>query len=96
MKEIVAMTMTDLCEMSGPSPKLFSAHSKFPYFPSRAFENPFSGERADDHSGFFRLYRVSWGSGFPLPALCQGAFTEGDESMEIEPLPLVNDVEDPR
>ena len=25
---------------------------------------------------------ASWGSGFPLPALCQGAFTEGDESME--------------
>ena len=23
---------------------------------------------------------ASWGSGFPLPALCQGAFTEGDES----------------
>ena len=23
---------------------------------------------------------VSWGSGFPLPALCQGAFMEGDES----------------
>ena len=23
---------------------------------------------------------VSWGSGFPLPALCQGTFTEGDES----------------
>ena len=21
-----------------------------------------------------------WGSGFPLPALCQGAFTAGDES----------------
>ena len=37
-------------------------------------------KRGNDHSGFFRLYRVSWGSGFPLPALCQGAFTEGDES----------------
>jgi len=24
---------------------------------------------------------ASWGSGFPLPALCQGAFTEGDESL---------------
>ena len=23
---------------------------------------------------------ASWGSGFPLPALCQGAFTAGDES----------------
>ena len=23
---------------------------------------------------------ASWGSGFPLPALCQGAFMEGDES----------------
>ena len=23
---------------------------------------------------------ASWGSGFPLPALCQGAFTEGEES----------------
>ena len=23
-----------------------------------------------------------WGSGFPLPALCQGAFTEGDESPQ--------------
>ena len=45
MKEIVAMTMTDLCEMSGPSPKLFSAHSKFPYFPSQAFGNPVSGEK---------------------------------------------------
>ena len=25
---------------------------------------------------------VSWGSGFPLPALCQGTFTEGDESPQ--------------
>ena len=24
---------------------------------------------------------ASWGSGFPLPALCQGAFTGGDESL---------------
>ena len=24
---------------------------------------------------------ASWGSGFPLPALCQGAFMEGDESL---------------
>ena len=24
---------------------------------------------------------ASWGSGFPLPALCQGAFTAGDESL---------------
>ena len=23
---------------------------------------------------------VSWGSGFPLPTLCQDAFTEGEES----------------
>ena len=25
---------------------------------------------------------ASWGSGFPLPALCQGAFMEGDESLQ--------------
>ena len=37
-------------------------------------------KRGDDHSGFFRLYWASWGSGVPLPALCQDAFTEGDES----------------
>ena len=24
---------------------------------------------------------ASWGSGFPLPALCRGAFMEGDESL---------------
>ena len=30
-----------------------------------------------DSSGFTG---ASWGSGFPLPALCQGAFMEGDES----------------
>ena len=38
------------------------------------------GKRGNDHTGCFRLYRVSWGSGFPLSALCQDAFTEGDES----------------
>ena len=31
MKEIVSMTMTGPCEMSGPSPKFFGAGSKFPY-----------------------------------------------------------------
>ena len=37
-------------------------------------------KRGKDHSGVFGLYRVSWGSGFPLPVLCQDAFTEGDEN----------------
>ena len=31
LKEIVTMTMTGPCEMSGPSPKFFGAGSKFPY-----------------------------------------------------------------
>ena len=30
-KEIVTMTTTGPCEMSGPSPKFFGAGSKFPY-----------------------------------------------------------------
>ena len=77
MKEIVAMTMTDLCEMSGLSPKLFSAHSKFPYFPSRAFENPVSGERADDHSGFFRLYRGIVGFWVPFACFLSGCINRG-------------------
>ena len=34
----------------------------------------------DDHSDFSGCTGVLWGSGFSLPALCQGAFTEGDES----------------
>ena len=38
------------------------------------------GKRGNDHTGFFMLYRVSWGSGSPLSALCQDAFTEGNES----------------
>ena len=37
-------------------------------------------ERGNKLSDFFRLYRGVWGSGFPWPGLCPGAFMQTDES----------------
>lgn len=52
------------------------------YFPSSGIgEASLKGKGATDH--WLQAVQGVVGSGFPLPALYQGAFTEGDgESME--------------
>ena len=58
----------------------FSCLTVYLFFFSGIWEPSLRGKGAMTALASSGCTGVSWGFGFPLPALCQGALTEGDES----------------
>ena len=61
-------------------PRLIPCSRLTTYFPSQAMGIWPQGKRGRWPLWLLQAVGASWGSRFPLPALCQGAFTERDES----------------